>query len=219
MTEEANWRRFETLALPHADAAYNVARWLMRDEHDAQDAVQDAFVRALKYIDTFRGDNARAWLLQIVRNSCFTWMKENRSAVTASLDDDASVLEIAAPATDEPPALAARKDDRARIEAAIAALPFSYREVLVLRELEDLSYKEIAEVIGVPIGTVMSTLHRARERFRRAASVLDGHREVLERNISWAVPVCMGGSERQHHLKEHRACVQSQQSESSLPWD
>ncbi|HUP08409.1 MAG TPA: sigma-70 family RNA polymerase sigma factor [Caldimonas sp.] len=177
MTEEVNWRRFEALALPHADAAYNLAKWLMRNDHDAQDAVQDAFVRALKYMDTFRGDNARPWLLQVVRNSCFTWLKENHPAGLTSIDDEEGALEIPGPAGDEPHAIAVRQDERARIDAAIAALPFAFREVLVLREFEDLPYKDIARIAEIPIGTVMSRLARARALLRDALA--PGARPVL----------------------------------------
>jgi len=154
--------RFAASVLPHLDAAYNLARWLVRHDADAQDAVHDAFVRAARYIDTFRGDNARAWLLQIVRNTCYTWLRENRPAEVVDLGGDDALLDVPAPAADEPPAVAARKDDRARIDAALGALPFAFREVVVLRELEDLAYKDIARVVDAPIGTVMSRLSRAR---------------------------------------------------------
>jgi RNA polymerase sigma-70 factor (ECF subfamily) len=174
--DEASWKRFEALAVPHMDAAYNLARWLVRHDADAQDAVQDAFVRGLKYIDSFRGDNARAWLLQIVRNTCFTWLRENRPAEVVELGDDA-LLDVPAPAADEPHVIAARKDERARIDAAIAALPFAFREVLVLRELEDLAYKDIARIAEIPIGTVMSRLARARALLRDALA--PGARPVL----------------------------------------
>ena len=126
-------------------------------------------MRAMRYMGGFRGDNARAWLLQIVRHSCFSWLKENRPAERLFLDDsDDSVHEIAAPAADEPPAVAMRKADRLQINQAIAALPVAYREVLVLRELEDLSYNEIARIADIPVGTVMSRLARARGLMREA---------------------------------------------------
>ena len=174
--DETSWKRFEALAVPHMDAAYNLARWLVRHDADAQDAVHDAFVRGLKYIDSFRGDNARAWLLQIVRNTCYTWLRENRPGEVVELGDDA-LLDVPAPAADEPHAVAARKDERARIDAAIAALPFAFREVLVLRELEDLAYKDIARIAEIPIGTVMSRLARARALLRDALA--PGARPVL----------------------------------------
>ena len=170
MSDEHDARRFELLALPHLDAAYNLARWLTHDEHDAQDVVQEAYLRALRYIGTFRGENARGWVLQVVRNTCWTWLRENRPADVVPLDDEAEggAHEPAAPAAEEPPALAMRRADRAQINRAIAALPCAFREVLVLRELEDLSYSDIARIADIPIGTVMSRLSRARGLLRLA---------------------------------------------------
>ena len=169
MTDDEKRRRFELLVLPHLDAALNLARWLTHNDHDAQDVVQEAFVRAIRYIDGYRGDNARAWLLQIVRNTCFSWLKENRPAELVVLDDADGVLHaITAPASDEPPAVAMRNADRLQINSAIAALPIAYREVLVLRELEEISYKDIARIVDIPIGTVMSRLSRARSILQRA---------------------------------------------------
>ena len=169
MPDDETRRRFERLALPHLNAAYNLARWLTHDDHDAQDVVQQAFERAMRYVGTFRGDNARAWLLQTVRNTCFTWMKENRPAERSFLDgNDDDAHELAAPAADEPSAVAMRRADRRQINQAIADLPVVYREVLVLRELEELSYGDIARVVDIPIGTVMSRLSRARGLMREA---------------------------------------------------
>ena len=167
MTDEAELRRFEALALPHLDAAYNLARWLTRNDADAQDVVQEAVLRALRYFAALRGDNARGWLLQIVRHTCFSWLKENRPAEVVTLDDNEDAWrDIAAPAADEPQQIALRSAEREQINQALAGLPIVYREVLVLRELEDLSYKEIAQIAGVPIGTVMSRLARARGLMR-----------------------------------------------------
>jgi RNA polymerase sigma-70 factor (ECF subfamily) len=169
MPDDETRRRFESLVIPHLNAAYNLARWLTRNDYDAQDVVQEAFERAMRYIGTFRGDNARAWLLQTVRNTCFTWMKENRPAERMFLDDaDDGAHVFAAPAADEPPAIAMRRADRQQINQAIADLPVAYREVLVLRELEDLSYNDIARIADIPIGTVMSRLARARGLMREA---------------------------------------------------
>jgi len=168
MSDEENGRRFESLAMPHLDAAYNLARWLTRNDHDAQDVVQEALVRAMRYIGGFRGDNARAWLLQIVRHSCFSWLKENRPAERVYEEADETRHDIAAPTADEPHAVAVRKADRLQINQAIAALPVAYREVLVLRELEDLSYNDIARIADIPVGTVMSRLARARGLMREA---------------------------------------------------
>ena len=169
MTDDENRHRFELLALPHLDAAYNLARWLTHDDQDAQDVVQEAFVRALRYIGSFRGDNARPWLLQVVRHTCFSWLKENRPAEVVAFDEgDDAVTDFAAPEADEPSAKAQRNADRAQINQAIAALPIAFREVWVLRELEDLSYNDIARVADIPIGTVMSRLARARGLMRQA---------------------------------------------------
>jgi len=172
MSDEEDRRRFESLALPHVDAAYNLARWLTHNDHDAQDVVQESFVRAIRYMASFRGDSARAWLLQIVRHTCYSWLKDNRPAEKISLDaaDDAW-QDIAAPATDEPHSLALRKADRLQINAAIAALPVAFREVLVLRELEELSYNDIARIAEIPLGTVMSRLARARGLMREALTM------------------------------------------------
>jgi RNA polymerase sigma-70 factor, ECF subfamily len=170
--DEPELRRFERLALPHLDAAYNLARWLTRNDDDAQDVVQDAMLRALRYFAGFRGEHARPWLLQIVRNSCMDWLRENHPGEIAMLDDlddaERASIEPHAPAADEPDAVAARMDDRERLNDALAALPPHYREVVVLRELEDLSYRDIAAVTDVPVGTVMSRLARARGLLRQA---------------------------------------------------
>jgi len=167
MGEDEEWRRFEALAMPHLDAAYNLARWLTRDAHDAQDVVQEALLRAMRYIGGLRLESARPWLLQIVRHTCYSWLKENRPAQQVSLDDpDDAWRELPAPSANEPPALAIREADRRQINEAIAALPAPYREVFVLRELEDLSYNDIARIAEIPIGTVMSRLARARGLMR-----------------------------------------------------
>jgi RNA polymerase sigma-70 factor, ECF subfamily len=169
MSDDENWRRFEVLALPHLDAAYNLARWLTHNDHDAQDVVQEAMLRAMRYIGGLRGDSARAWLLQIVRHTCWSWLKENRPAAQLHFDDsDAAWESLPGPAADEPQAVALRNADRAQINQAIAALPIAFREVLVLRELEDLSYSDIARIADIPIGTVMSRLARARGLMRQA---------------------------------------------------
>jgi RNA polymerase sigma-70 factor (ECF subfamily) len=152
-------RRFEQLVLPHLDAAYNLARWLTRNDHDAQDVVQEAVLRAFRFFDGLRGE-ARPWLLAIVRNSCLTWLQVNRPAELAGFDD--RIVEPQRVDEDSPEALALRAFDRRMLNEALAVLPVQFREALVLRELEDLSYKDIARIAGVPIGTVMSRLARAR---------------------------------------------------------
>jgi RNA polymerase sigma-70 factor (ECF subfamily) len=167
--EEERRRSFELLAMPHLNAAYNLARWLTRNDHDAEDVLQEALLRAMRYMGSFRGENARPWLLQIVRHACYSWLRENRPQDHVAIDDeDVALTELAAPARDEPPAAAIRKAEREQINAAIAGLPIGYREVLVLRELEELSYNDIARIADIPVGTVMSRLARARALMRQA---------------------------------------------------
>jgi len=161
--------RFERLVLPHLDAAYNLARWITRNDHDAQDVVQEAVLRAYRFFGGLRGE-ARPWLLAIVRNSCFTWLQINRPADMAGFDD--RVIELHPMDEESPEVLAMRSLDRRMLNEAIAALPTQFREVLILRELEDLSYKEIARVIDAPIGTVMSRLARARRLLAESARVI-----------------------------------------------
>ena len=154
--------QFTAQVLPHLGAAYNLARWLVRDAHDAQDVVQDAMVRALRHFGGFRGGDPRPWLLAIVRNAAFAWLGARRPAEIDVPDDelDAALAMDAAPS--DPESLAIARAERREIDAAIAALPIAFREAVVLRELEDLSYRDIARITDVPIGTVMSRLSRAR---------------------------------------------------------
>nr|WP_294560095.1 sigma-70 family RNA polymerase sigma factor [uncultured Rhodopila sp.] len=153
----------EQIILPHLDAAYNLARWLVRDPVLAEDVVQDAAVRALSYFTSFKGGDARAWLLRIVRNSAYSLLAARRQGATTTLDDGGAIEdgEIADTA-DNPEAALSRREGFARLDDALAALPADLRECLVLHELEELSYKRVAEITGVPIGTVMSRLWRAR---------------------------------------------------------
>jgi RNA polymerase sigma-70 factor, ECF subfamily len=161
-------RRFDALVMPHLDAAYNLARWLTRDDHDAQDVTQEALMRALRHFAGFRGDKARPWLLQIVRHTSYTWLHANRPADLVSAEDaELAWQQASAPAADEPSAVALRNADRVRVNQAVAALPALYREVIVLREFEDLAYQDIARIAEVPVGTVMSRLARARALLRR----------------------------------------------------
>jgi RNA polymerase sigma factor (sigma-70 family) len=162
-------RTFETLVLPHLDAAYNLARWLLRDVPAAEDAVQEASMRAFRYIDSLRSDDARPWLLGIVRNTCFTMLERQRNGPDMVEFDDAgfeAARGAAEPATSDPAALLQRQRTRVHVDAAIRALSPPLREVIVLREFEDLEYAEIAKIIGVPVGTVMSRLSRARDKLR-----------------------------------------------------
>ena len=163
-------RRFEQQVLPHIDAAFNLARWLTRNAHDAEDVVQDAMLRAYRHFEGLRGE-ARPWLLAIVRNACFSWMQRNRPAELAAGPDGEAAEAATAPA-DGPEALLARELDRRMLNEAIAALPLQFSEVLILRELEDLSYREIARVANVPIGTVMSRLARARRLLAESVRVI-----------------------------------------------
>src|SRR5215471_18887472 len=142
-TPSGRKRRFEQLVLPHLNAAYNLARWITRNDHDAQDVVQEAVLRAYRFFDGLRGE-PKPWLLAIVRNSCMSWLQVNRPADLAAFDDRA--IEAEAPDEAGPEAQAMRAVDRRMLNDAIAALPAQFREVLVLRELEDLSYREIARV-------------------------------------------------------------------------
>jgi RNA polymerase sigma-70 factor (ECF subfamily) len=161
-------RRFEHAVLPHLEAAYHLARWLTRDDHDAEDVVQEAYVRALTFFDSFRGEDGRAWLLAVVRNTCYTWLGKHRSQ-----EPPVSLDERVHAATSElnPEQVVLRRADAEELRAAVEALPVEFREVIVLRELEQLSYKEIAVVLGIPIGTVMSRLTRGRARLQQSLSV------------------------------------------------
>ncbi|MBV9851313.1 MAG: sigma-70 family RNA polymerase sigma factor [Armatimonadetes bacterium] len=157
--------RFEDTVLPHLGAAYNLARWLMRNDQDAEDMVQDACVRAYQSFGGFRGGDSRTWLLRIVRNTCYTQLRQNRAHEPAvSLDEDLHHLPSETPG---PEAVLLRHVDAQMLRQAMEELPAEFREVLVLRELEELSYKEIADIAAVPLGTVMSRLARARKRLEQ----------------------------------------------------
>ncbi|PYV79832.1 MAG: RNA polymerase subunit sigma [Acidobacteria bacterium] len=158
--------RFEQLVLPHLDAGVNLARWLLRNRADAEDVAQDSMVRAYRFFQGFCGGDARAWFLQIVRNGCYSWLDKNRPMeLMAEFDEELHVRPSASPE-----ALAAQADEKQQLMLALEALPPRSREVLVLRELEECSYKEIAEITGIPMGTVMSTLSRARSRLQQIMS-------------------------------------------------
>lgn len=160
--DSGNSERFERLTLPHLDAAFNLARWLTRSDQDAQDVVQEAYLRALKFFNGFHGEDARTWLLTIVRNTCYTWLKQNRGhELNVPFDEELHRPGIEAPT---PESLVFEKVDRTILFEGLEQLPIEWRETLILRELEGLSYKEIAEVTDAPIGTVMSRLARARAR-------------------------------------------------------
>ena len=164
MFESERLTSFEQTVLPHLDAAYNLARWLAGNDHDAQDVAQEASLRAFKFFGNFRGGDARAWLLTIVRNTFYTWLRKNRPPETmVELDEEALSLEDASV---EAEMVNSRLGDAEAVRRAIEKLPVEFREMVVLREMEGLSYKEIAELAGVPIGTVMSRLARARRQLR-----------------------------------------------------
>jgi RNA polymerase sigma-70 factor (ECF subfamily) len=156
--------RFEETVLPHLDAAYNLAHWLTGDDHDAEDVVQEAYFRAFKFFSGFRGGDGRAWVLTVVRHTCYTWLQRHRGRETVAPFDE----ELHSGAGDElnPERIALQRADRQMLRAAVEALPLEFREVLVLREMEGLSYQEIAVLIGIPIGTVMSRLSRARRQLQ-----------------------------------------------------
>jgi RNA polymerase sigma-70 factor (ECF subfamily) len=166
MPDAENHARFEQVVMPHLDAAYNLARWLVRNPQDAEDMVQEAYLRAFKFFGGFQGGDGRAWLLKIVRNTSYSFLEKNRPAALAEeFDEKVHVQETAVPDVE---ARMVRTVESRMLNDALGELPLNFREVLVLRELEGLSYKEISELIGVPIGTVMSSLARGRERLREA---------------------------------------------------
>jgi RNA polymerase sigma-70 factor, ECF subfamily len=174
MATDVRNRKFELLAMPHLDAAFNLARWLTGNTADAEDVVQDAYLRAFRYLDAFRGDNFRVWLLTIVRNCFLDWLKDNRSGrqMFQPVPDD---MDWADPSPG-PEAMLLDRVDSETLGSLMAQLPAEYREVLILREIEDMSYKDIASVTGMPTGTVMSRLSRARLALRKAWTTSEKNR-------------------------------------------
>jgi len=167
--ERRRQSRFETVVLPHLDAAYALARWLTRNDSDAADVVQEACLRAFRYFDSYREGDAKSWLLKIVRRTCYDWLERNRPAelVPFEAEDDLDGPMRPPPAAADAGALLESRSDLRHLDRLIEALPPQLREAVVLRELYELDYRQIAEVTGVPIGTVMSRLHRARSALRR----------------------------------------------------
>jgi RNA polymerase sigma factor (sigma-70 family) len=156
---------FEEALLPHLDAAYNLARWLTHNDQDAEDVVQEAYLRALRFFGGFRGGDGRGWLLAIVRNACHDWMQRRAGpAPTMPFDEEIHGPEVA---PDDPETLLVQRANQQIVRRALEALPPLSREVLVLRELEGLSYQEIARMVAIPVGTVMSRLARARARLQQ----------------------------------------------------
>ena len=163
MSEQSKAGRFEELALPHLGAAYNLARWLVHNEHDAEDLVQEAYLRAFKSFAGYYGGNSRSWLLTIVRNTCYTWLQKNRGLHVAESLDESNLDELGLDFAD-PEMLLLQSVDAQIVRQALTELPVEFREVVVLREMEGFSYKEIADVVDLPLGTVMSRLARGRKR-------------------------------------------------------
>jgi RNA polymerase sigma-70 factor, ECF subfamily len=190
VTEQTRAEQFQQVVSPHLHGAYNLARWLCRNDHDAEDIVQEACLRAFRFFDGFHGEDARAWLLTIVRNTTWTWLQQNRRHELSMPFDEqfhgpeegASVTILNQPDSN-PESILAREDDRGLVNRALEMLPLEFREVLVLREMEDLSYREISEIASIPMGTVMSRLARARrllgEHLRR---MVKESRGGLQRN-------------------------------------
>jgi RNA polymerase sigma-70 factor (ECF subfamily) len=163
--ERERLKLFEQTVLPHLDAAYNLARWLAGNDHDAQDVTQEASLRAFKFFGSFRGENARAWLLTIVRNTFYNWLQKNRpSEIAGELDEEALAIEDTSANVET---INLRQADVESIRRAIGELPVEFREMIILREMEGFSYKEIADLAEVPIGTVMSRLARARKLLQK----------------------------------------------------
>ena len=156
---------FEKAVLPHLNAAYNLARWLTRNDHDAEDVVQDAYLRALRFFGGFRGDDGRAWLLAIVRNTCYDFLRSHRpQELTEAFDEE---VHTTVDDSQSPEVVLIRRADQVMVRRALETLSLPLREVIILRELEGLSYKEIADAAGIKIGTVMSRLARARARLQQ----------------------------------------------------
>ena len=164
MRDQSKAVRFEEIALPHLGAAYNLARWLLHNEHDAQDVVQEAYLRALKSFSGYYGGDSRSWLMTIVRNTCYTWLHKNRALQLSDPIED-KLDEVGLDFAD-PEMILLQIADSQMVRQALQELPVEFREVMVLREMEDLSYKEIADIVDVPIGTVMSRLARGRKRLQ-----------------------------------------------------
>jgi RNA polymerase sigma-70 factor, ECF subfamily len=168
--ETARRERFEQTVLPHLDAAYNLARWLTRNDQDAQDVTQEACLRAFRFFDGYQGGSLRAWLLTIVRNTCYTWLHQNRAPSSAEVFNE-EIHSSEVPGNADPEMQALASADKETLRRGLEELPDVFREVIVLREIEGMSYKEIADVASVSLGTVMSRLARARIRLRQSLSV------------------------------------------------
>jgi len=162
LAEQSKAVRFEEIALPHLSAAYNLARWLVHNQDDAEDLVQEAYLRAFKFFSGYYGGDSRAWLLTIVRNTCYTWLQQNRVLRLADPIED-KLDEVGLDFAD-PEMLLLQSVDAQIVRQSLQELPVEFREIVVMREMEGLSYKEIADIVDIPIGTVMSRLARGRKR-------------------------------------------------------
>jgi len=178
LPEQSKVVRFEEIALPHLKAAYNLARWMVHDDSEAEDIVQEAYLRAFKFFGGYYGGDSRSWLLTIVRNTCYTWLQQNRVLRLADPIDD-RLDEVGVDASD-PETLLLQRVDSQMVRQALQELPVEFREVVVLREMEGLSYKEIADVVDIPIGTVMSRLKRGRQRLHTLLAKRMGKEASIE---------------------------------------
>jgi RNA polymerase sigma-70 factor (ECF subfamily) len=204
MENQGRHGNFEQVVVPHLDAAYNHARWLTRDDSHAEDVVQEACLRAFKFLDSFHGGNGRAWLLAIVRNTYYTWREKNRpQMLNVPFDEDTVAADgydvdaLTVDANYSVDRLLEEEDSRRLVNDALDQLPVIFREVIVLRELEDLSYKEIATVANIPIGTVMSRLARARKLLQRHLRQSNLSSGSAKRNAMVGACVCSSSFVRQ----------------------
>jgi RNA polymerase sigma factor (sigma-70 family) len=162
LAEKNKFADFEETVLPHLNAAYNLARWLTRNDADADDVVQEAYLRAFKFFQGFHGGDSRAWILKIVRNTCYSWLQKNRQVETVDEFDE----ELHSVESNNPETLLIESVDRQFLKQLLEELPREFREIVILRDLEGLAYKEIANISDLPLGTVMSRLARARRRLQ-----------------------------------------------------
>jgi RNA polymerase sigma-70 factor (ECF subfamily) len=164
----AKLAEFEQIIIPHLNAAYNLARWITRNAHEAEDLVQESYLKAFRFFDGFQGGDGRAWLLAIVRNTCLTWLRRNKSGAPSNVFDER--LHSGSGEGGDVEAELVKQVDLESLRGCIETLPLEYREVLVMREIQELSYKEIAEIACVPVGTVMSRLSRGRKRLEECVT-------------------------------------------------
>jgi len=180
MSDSIKKQRFQAVVLPHLNSAFNLACWLTHSQPDAEDVVQEAYLRAYRFFDGFHGGDGRAWLLTIVRNTFYSWYQERQKEPQASpFDEEMHHVDSLGqrPADNNPEALLISKDSERQLQQALQALPLEFREVMVMRELEELSYKQIAAIVGIPIGTVMSRLGRGRKLLAAILAPADAPQE------------------------------------------